>query len=176
LPLVRARSLTLTHSLSGCSSVCNINTRVHALRPCSSGLSRGGRDASVGGRVSPTGPHWAHTGIVDRGQITKGAGPAPSRGSTGSYRAGGHVPTRPAGLPHPWGTTSCRKAAQLVNDGMDVYLVVSGSLKRSPGGPTCTAGGGGGGGPGVRRGPSPQQPCTRTRFVCVAPRTGLESV
>jgi len=33
--------------------------------------------------------------------------PAPSRGSTGL--AGGF--TRPAGLPHPWGATSCRKAA-----------------------------------------------------------------
>ena len=32
---------------------------------------------------------------------------APSRGSTGL--AG--VSTRPAGLPHPWGATSCRKAA-----------------------------------------------------------------
>jgi hypothetical protein len=35
--------------------------------------------------------------------------PAPSRGSTGL--AG--VSTRPAGLPHPWGATSCRKAAPL---------------------------------------------------------------
>ena len=30
----------------------------------------------------------------------------------GEYRAGGRVPTRPAGLPHPWGATSCTPARQ----------------------------------------------------------------
>jgi hypothetical protein len=36
-------------------------------------------------------------------------GPSSLKGSTGL--AG--MPTRPAGLPHPWGATSCRKAAPL---------------------------------------------------------------
>ena len=31
----------------------------------------------------------------------------------GECRAGGRVHTSPAGLPHPWGATSCRKAAPL---------------------------------------------------------------
>jgi len=31
----------------------------------------------------------------------------------GQYRAGGRLSTRPARLPHPWGTTSCHKAAPL---------------------------------------------------------------
>jgi len=34
---------------------------------------------------------------------------APSRGSTGLA----DMSTRPAGLPHPWGATSCREAAPL---------------------------------------------------------------
>jgi len=57
--------------------------------------------------LSPVNPCTARVNTRDCN--TSGTLPAPSRGSAGL--AG--VFTRPAGLPHPWGAISCRKAAPL---------------------------------------------------------------
>ena len=54
-------------------------------------------------------PYVTETLITLITLITRQLRPAPSRGSAGL--AG--VSTRPAGLSHPWGTTSCREAAAL---------------------------------------------------------------